>query len=259
MLTRRHALLVPAALLGAAAERNPLAAVPISRMETPWWRKRFETKQAEMRSQRVDLVWYGDSITENWERTGPPGYFDFAPAWQHYYGDRNALNLGFKGDATSHLLWRLRNGEAEGIQPRAAVVLIGANNLGLVHWDAEQTLAGIAAVLAELRARLPKTRVLLLPVLPSIRSPWVTKQTTRIDQGVAEHFFAREDSDVVTADVTGLFLRDGKTDPSQFYDPLLDPPEPALHPTAQAQARLAEAIEPTLARLLGDRPKAPFT
>ena len=258
MLTRRHALLAPAALLGAAAERAPVAAVPISRMETLWWRKRFEAKQAEMRSQPVDLVWYGDSITENWERAGPPDYFDFTPAWQHYYGDRNALNLGFKGDATSHLLWRLRNGEAEGIQPRAAVVLIGANNLGLVHWDAEQTLAGIAAVLAELRARLPKTRVLLLPVLPSIRSPWVTKQTTRIDQGIAEHFFAREDSDVVTVDVTGLFLRDGKADPSQFYDPLLDPPEPALHPTAQAQARLAAAIEPTLARLLGDRPKPPF-
>ena len=258
MLTRRHALLAPTMLLGVAAERVPVAAVPISRMETPWWRKRFEAKQAELRSRPVDLVWYGDSITENWERRGPPDYFDFAPAWEHYYGDRNALNLGFKGDATSHLLWRLRNGEAEGIQPRAAVVLIGANNLGLVHWDAEQTLAGIAAVLAELRSRLPKTRVLLLPVLPSIRSPWVTKQTTRIDQGLAEHFEV-EESDVVTVDVTKLFIRDGKTDPSQFYDPLLDPPEPTLHPTAQAQARLAEAIEPTLARLLGDRPKAPFT
>ena len=258
MLTRRHALLAPTMLLGVAAERVPVAAVPISRMETPWWRKRFEAKRAEMRSRPVDLVWYGDSITENWERTGPPDTLDFAPAWEHYYGDRNALNLGFKGDATSHLLWRLRNGEAEGIQPRAAVVLIGANNLGLVHWDAEQTLAGIAAVLAELRSRLPKTRVLLLPVLPSIRSPWVTKQTARIDQGLAEHFEV-EESDVVTVDVTKLFLRDGKADPSQFYDPLLDPPEPALHPTAQAQARLAEAIEPTLARLLGDRPKAPFT
>jgi lysophospholipase L1-like esterase len=256
MLTRRHALFAPTVLLGAAA-RVPVAAVPISRMETPWWRKRFEEKRAEMRSRPVDLVWYGDSITENWERAGPPAYFDFAPAWQHYYGDRNALNLGFKGDATSHLLWRLRNGEAEGIQPRAAVVLIGANNLGLAHWDAEQTLTGIAAVLAELRTRLPRTRVLLLPVLPSIRSAWATKQTERIDHGLAERYGA-PDSEVATVDVSGIFLRDGKTDPSQFYDPLLDPPEPALHPTAQAQARLAEAIEPTLARLLGDQPRPPF-
>ena len=257
MLTRRRALLAPALLLG-AAERVPVAAVPISRLETPWWRKRFEAKQAEMRSRPVDLVWYGDSITENWERSGPPAYFDFAPAWQHYYGDRNALNLGFKGDSTAHLLWRLRNGEADGIQPRAAVVLIGANNLGLAHWDAEQTLAGIAAVLADLRARLPRPRVLLLPVLPSVRSAWATKQTARIAQGLAERYGEQGD-DIAYVDVTKLFLRDGKTDPSQFYDPLLDPPEPALHPTAQAQARLAEAVEPTLARLMGDRPKAPFT
>ncbi len=259
MLTRRSALgaalLGPAVLLG-AAERVPVAAVPISRMETEWWRKRFAGKQA-MRSRRVDLVWYGDSITENWERNGPPPYLDFGPVWQHYYGDRNALNLGFKGDATSHLLWRLRNGEAEGIEPRAAVVLIGANNLGLAHWDWRQAMTGIAAVLAELRTRLPRTRVLLLPVLPSIRSAWATRQTVRISEGLAERYGA-EEGEVAYVDVTGIFLRDGKTAAAQFYDPLLDPPEPALHPTAQAQAALAAAIEPALARLMGDRPKAPF-
>lgn len=258
MLTRRAALAAPALLLGAAGvERVPVAAVPISRMETAWWRRRFAAKQEEMRSRPVELVWYGDSITENWERTGPQPYLDFAPAWQHYYGDRGALNLGFKGDATSHLLWRLRNGEADGIQPRAAVVLIGANNLGLAHWGAAQTLAGIAAVLAEINTRLPRTRALLLPVLPSIRSTWATQQTELINHGLAERYGA-EGSGVTFADVSGLFLRDGRTDPAQFYDPLLDPPEPALHPTAQAQARLAAAIEPQLARLLGTAPKPPF-
>lgn len=267
MLTRRSslgaallapALLAPALLLGGAdVERVPVAATPISRMETAWWRKRFVEKQAEMRSRPVDLVWYGDSITENWERAGPPGYFDFAPAWQHYYGGRNALNLGFKGDATSHLLWRLRNGQAEGIAPRAAVVLIGANNLGLAYWDWRQTITGIATVLSELRTRLPRTRVLLLPVLPSIRSAWATRQTVRINEGLAGRFGSEED-EVAYVDVTGLFRRAGSADPAQFYDPLLDPPEPALHPTAQAQARLAAAIEPTLARLMGDEPRTPF-
>ena len=209
-----------------------------------------------MRSRPVDLVWYGDSITENWERDGPPDYFDFAPVWQHYYGDRRALNLGFSGDSTAHLLWRLRNGQVEGISPRVAVVLIGANNLGLAHWDASQTLAGIAAVLDEIRSRLPRTRVLLLPVLPSIRSAWATKQTWRIDRGLAERY--GDEEEVTYVDVAKLFLRDGRTDPGQFYDGLLDPPEPALHPTAQAQARVAAAIEPTLARLMGDAPKPAF-
>ena len=41
-----------------------------------------------------------------------------------------------------------------------------------------------------------------------------------------------------------------------LYDDLLTPPDPPLHPTAQAQASLAAAIEPALAAWMGDRPKA---
>ena len=54
-------------------------------------------------------------------------------------------------------------------------------------------------------------------------------------------------------DVSRLFLRDGQVDPAKFLDPQLTPPDPPLHPTAEAQAQIAEAIEPTLAAMLGDR------
>lgn len=255
MLTRRAALAAPALLLG-AAERLPLAAVPISRMQTPWWRKRFEAKQAEIRSRPIDLVWYGDSITQDWEESSPDSWRNFAPIWQHYYGDRRALNLGFRGDATSHLLWRLRHGETEGMRPKAAVILIGANNFGLVHWDAAQTLTGIVAVLAELRLRLPRMKLLLISVLPSIRSKWVSRQTVAVNKGLAERYGA-PGSEVAYVDVTSLFLRDGQVDANRFLDPRLTPPDPPLHPTAQTQARMAAAIEPTLARLMGDAPKRP--
>lgn len=253
MLTRRTALAAPALLLAAAA-RPPLAAEPISRMSTPWWRRRFEAKLAEARSRPIDLVWLGDSITENWEHHGPPAWQDFAPIWQHYYGHRNALNLGFKGDATSHLLWRLMNGETANIHPRAAVLLIGANNMGLAHWSAADTLTGIAAILAELRIRWPNTRILLISVLPSIRSPWVTETTATINQGLAARYGSGADPSYV--DVTRLFETAGHINPTRFYDPLLTPPDPPLHPTAPTQAHLAAAIEPTLAHLLGDQPVA---
>ena len=256
MLTRRAALAAPALLLG-AADRLPLAAVPISRMQTPWWRKRFEAKQAEIRSRPFDLVWYGDSITQDWEESAPEPWRDFAPAWQHYYGDRHALNLGFKGDSTCHLLWRLRNGEAEGLHPKAAVILIGANNFGLVHWNAAQTLTGIAAVLAELRLRVPKMRLLLISVLPSIRSKWVSQQTAAVNKGLTERYGA-PGGDVAYVDVTALFLENGQVDENRFLDPRLTPPDPPLHPTAQTQAKMAAAIEPTLARLMGDTPKPPM-
>ncbi len=259
-LTRRLALIGAAAALG-AADRVPVAAVPLARQDTPWWRARHQDKLAELRRGRVDLIWLGDSITEDWEKRGPPEWQDFASVWQRFYGDRNAVNLGFRGDNTAHLLWRMRNGELDGIHPRVAVVLIGANNLGRVHWNASQTVAGIVAVVDELRSRLPATRVLLLGILPSVRSKYVTRTANAVNRELAERYppgsprGGAAGDDVMFMDLSRLFLHDGQADRSQFYDDQLDPPDPPLHPTAQAQARIAEAIEPTLAAMLGDRSK----
>ena len=242
-----------ALLLAAAAPVNP-AAVPLSRDNLPWWHARHEEKLAEARRGGIDLVFLGDSITEDWEEHGPPPWRDFAPVWQRFYGDRHALNLGFKGDTTASLLWRMQHGEVDGIAPRAAVVLIGANNNGRVHWSAEQTLGGIAAVVAEAHRKLPTTKILLLSVLPSERSPWVDETTAAINAGLAARYGGGQDPAVTYLDVTALFMQGGHLDRSAFLDGYLTPPDPLLHPTAQAQARLAAAMEPPLARLLGDRP-----
>ena len=250
-MRRRTLLLAPAAALLGAAERVPVAATPISRMDTPWWRARHLAKLEELRAGRVNLIWLGDSITQDWELTGPEEWRDFAPIWQRFYGRRQAVNLGFKGDSTSHLLWRMENGEIDGILPKAAVVLIGANNLGRVHWNAEQTVAGIEAIIRLLRRRLPMTRVLLLGVLPSVRSKYVSTTTRQINAALASRFAGSEDATYM--DVGAIFIRGGEVDRTKFLDDKLTPPDPPLHPTAQAQAQLAEAIEPTLAEMLGDR------
>lgn len=243
-MIRRAWLLLACALLAGSGPVNP-ATVPVSRMGTPWWRERFEQKQALLRGGNVDLVWLGDSIVQNWELAGPEPWRDFAPVWQRFYGARHAVNLGFKGDSTAHLLWRLLHGELDIAPPKLAILLIGANNFGHVHNSAEQTLGGIEAVLALLHQRWPTTRVILLPVLPSIRSPWVSEQTAILDAALARHH-----DDATFVDVAPLFLSDGHVDPDDFIDPHLQPPDPPLHPTAQAQARIAERIEPEVAKAL---------
>jgi lysophospholipase L1-like esterase len=254
VLHRRELGLAAGALLfGAAPGRLPAAATAIARLDLPWWRQRHAAKLAELRRGPVELLFLGDSITQDWELNGPPAWRDFRPAWERFYGDRHAANLGFTGDTTANLLWRLRNGELDAIAPKAAVVLIGANNLGRVHWPASDTVLGVAAVVEEVRRRLPPTRVLLLAILPSDRGAWVTHTSDAINRALAARYADEGEPGVHFLDVGAMFMREGKLDRSLFYDPLLTPPEPALHPTAEGQLLLSAAIEPTLARLLGDR------
>ena len=240
---------------GPAPHQRPvLAATPLSRMDLPGWRARHEAKLEELRTRRVDLVFLGDSITEDWEKHGPPAWQDFAPVWQRFYGDRNAINLGFTGDTTAHLLWRIENGEIAGIAPKVAAILIGANNLGRLHWSAEDTIAGVDAIIAQLRLRLPHTRLVLLGILPNDRSAWTTETGLAVNRALARRYGSGSGSDVAFLDVGHVFLQDGRLNRDLFYDPKMTPPRPALHPSAQGQALMAEAIEPTIAALMGDRP-----
>jgi lysophospholipase L1-like esterase len=239
--------------LAAATAAGPviLAALPIARLDLPWWKHRFEDKQARLHAGHVGLIFYGDSITQNWEKAGPQPWENFRPVWDRFYGDRDAVNLGFSGDTTANLLWRVEHGEADGIAPKLAVVLIGANNLGRLHWSTAQTLAGIDAIVSALRRRLPHSKILLLSVLVSDRSPWASQTTEEINRALPHRYDT--DPAVTFLDVNHVLLNDGKVDRSQFYDPLLTPPEAPLHPSAMAQARIAATMEPTLAALLGDR------
>jgi len=251
-MSRRAVLLAALLLLGAG--RLPPAAMPISRDSLQWWHDRHEAKLAELHRGPVDLVLLGDSITQNYERDGPETSQDFRPVWQRFYGDRHAVNLGFKGDATSHLLWRMEHGELDGIAPKAAVILIGANNLGHLHWSAADTVQGIEAVVAEARRKLRHAKLLLMGILPSVRSDWATQTTREANAALAARYGAGAVPGVTYVDVSPVFVARGAVDQSLFYDPRLTPPEPPLHPTADGQARMAEAIEPTLSAMLGDKP-----
>ena len=249
-IPRRSAFALPLLAALPARADTPMAAKPLSR-DIVWWQKRHKDKLDEIKDKKPNVIFLGDSITQDWEVDGDKPWLKFAPLWNRFYGDRNAVNLGFNGDATCHLLWRIENGEVAGIAPKVSVMLIGANNLGRLHWSAGDTIAGIGACINAVRRRLPTTKILLLGVLPSIRSDWVTETTLTINRGLATRY--RDGETATFMDVGRLFMKDGKVDPDKFLDPLLTPPGKPLHPSPQTQNLISEAIEPTLARLLGDR------
>ncbi|MGC4050134.1 MAG: GDSL-type esterase/lipase family protein [Paludibaculum sp.] len=231
--------------------QNP-ATTPADRLKEPWWAKRHSAILERIQTEKdAELLLLGDSITQNYEKANPPDE-DFQPTWQRFYGSRRALNLGFSGDTTAHVLWRLEHGEVEGLRPRAVVLLIGTNNTARGH-SVEETTQGIDAVVAKLREKLPQSSILLLGLLPSEVSPEKTAVDAAVNRYLARKY--EEEANVSYVDVSSIFFRDGKLDASIFYDPRLKTPRKPLHPDTTGQRLMAEAIEPTLAPLIGDAPR----
>ncbi|SMQ95057.1 acetylhydrolase [Xanthomonas fragariae] len=233
----------------------PPSIVPADRLQEAWWAQRHAQVLEEVkRHPDTPLLLIGDSITQNYEKAEAPDE-DFQPTWQTFYGSRGALNLGFSGDGTENVLWRLANGEVDGLQPKVALVLIGTNNTGHLGQTAEQAQLGIDAVVAAIEQKLPSTHILLLSVLPSDISSEKSRRDAQINQGLAVRY--GDNPRVSYLDVGSVFLRDGKLRTELFYDTRFRPPAGALHPDTQGQRMLAEAVKPTLARLQGEPPVKP--
>ena len=106
----------------------------------------------------AQVVFLGDSITAGWN--GQKAIFD------KEYSQYKAANFGIGGDRTQHVLWRVENGEFEGIKPKAVVLMIGTNNSGTAENSPGQIAAGIKAIIAAIHQRSPDTKVLLLAIFP---------------------------------------------------------------------------------------------
>ncbi len=141
----------------------PSATVPLPRAEK-WWVDRHNMILRLKTVAPVDMIFVGDSITQDWDQTG-------ANVWDKHFARRRALNLGFSGDRTQHVLWRVRHNEVEGYDPKLAVVMIGTNNSNGDDYTAEQIADGIKAVVALLREKQPRMKILLLAIFPRGEQP----------------------------------------------------------------------------------------
>jgi len=251
-----------------------LALVPITRAQTSQpatkpanplhigsrpggWMKRHDAIVERVKKGNVDLLMIGDSITQNYEKHSPPDE-DFKPTWDQFFAPRNAVNLGFSGDQTGNVLWRLTHGEIDGISPKAAVILIGTNDTRSGRRSVDETLAGINAIVDLLHEKLPNTKLLLLAILPSQDDnfPEKPEKDLKINAALKEKY--GNASDVTYLDIGHIFMKDGTLDSSLFYDLKLPPDKDGkkrgpLHPNTQGQRMMAEAIEPTLKKLMGEK------
>lgn len=227
---------------------NP-AVVPEERVakDFPWWGERHLQKVAEARAAAkaggVDLLFVGDSITENYEHDGPDPNQVFLPIWNQLFAPHRAMNLGFAGDLTQDVLWRLEHGEVDGLAPKDIVLLIGTNNMKS-GGSAEATAEGIEAVVKELHRRMPEARILLIEVLPTSVSAVKSAEDVRVNQMLRRVY--GESRYVRTLDLRALFVKDEVTDPTLFYDPYLTPPTAPIHPNSVGQRRMAAAVAAAL-------------
>jgi lysophospholipase L1-like esterase len=129
------------------------------------WEKRHDGFVAEAKKGECDLLFLGDSITDAW-RGKPKAIFESA------FGAYKPLNFGISGDRTQHVLWRIQNGEMEGLKPKAVVLMIGTNNIGQSNPEAPKSaIAGVEAIVKEIHKRSASTKVLLLGVFPRAEKP----------------------------------------------------------------------------------------
>ena len=107
----------------------------------------------------IDLLFHGDSITDWWvQGDANKTVFD------KYFGTIKTANFAVAGDTTQGVLWGLKNGEGQGFQPKAVMLMIGTNNSGTN--TAPEIAEGVGAVVLEMRKDFPDAKILLLAIFP---------------------------------------------------------------------------------------------
>ena len=201
----------------------------------PGWQVRvaeLERQALGPEAAAAQMLFLGDSLVQGW-----------APLiFEHFYGDRAALNYGVSGDTTQSLLWRLARLPLGGtLRPRLAVVLVGTNNTAAGSRP-EDTALGIAEVVRTIRRRSPQTRVLLVGLLP--RGGLPTEPMRVANERVNALVAGCADGQTVFYTAPGSMVVDraGRLSDQVAYD--------YLHLTWLGYGILSAALEPQIRRLL---------
>jgi lysophospholipase L1-like esterase len=189
----------------------------------------------------IDLYFLGDSITRRW---GALDYPEFLAHWRRSFHGWNAANFGWGGDRTENILWRLSNGELDGVNPKVIVVLAGTNNVGKEPGDESKVAdvtRGLKAIVDSCRTKAPAATIVLTAIFPRNDDPAVMPTIARINANLAGMADGRSirflDVNARLADANGTLLEGMMVD--------------GLHPSLKGYEVWAEGLRPILTELLG--------
>jgi len=204
-------------LLTALVQAQNKALDPVDRKEE-WWVNRQAVNVEQMSLGGIDLLLIGDSITHGWDNHGE--------LYEKYFGKYKPINLGFSGDQTAHVLWRLDHLPLDRITPKVAMIMIGTNNIG--HREGTTPLEaaeGIAAIVQKLQKQYPRLQIIVLCVFPRDEKPdgEYRKRVNEINAALPGLLRRGNQGFVFLADINAVFLdRDG-TLPKEIMGDFLHP------------------------------------
>jgi len=199
------------------------------------------------RAGHIDLYFLGDSITRRWGATDYPQLLDH---WNASFHGWNAANFGWGGDKVENILWRVQNGELDGVNPRVIVLLAGTNDVGNhlppegMEPVAARIAAGIEGLLRAVHMKAPGATVILMGILPRGDNPAVMPLIDGINLRIERLADGRR---VRYLNINRqLTAADGSLLPGMMM-------AEQLHPALPGYRVWAAALDPLLTQLLGAR------
>ncbi len=132
----------------------------------------------------IDLYFLGDSITRRWGCSDPQWAANLEN-WKKNFHGWNAGNFGWGGDGIQHILWRIQNGELDGVNPKVIVILAGTNNVGSRPGGNEKItdiIAGYDRLIENCRRLAPKAKIIITAIFPRNDNMQVMPEINQINQ-----------------------------------------------------------------------------
>jgi len=226
------------AMIGSLLNETQYTTTPVPQAKNDWWYPYVQKLNERVRQGNVDLIFVGDSLANGYVNTGKE-------TWDKYHGRRNAVNLGISTNNTQNELWQLEHGNIDGIAPKLAIVLAGTGN-AVSGGSAEDAAAGVRAIVDTLRAKLPKTKILLLALFPRGETEdFPTRVANEKVNAIISNY--GDDKMVFFLNINDRFVNEDGTLRKELYEPDM------THLASKGYAVWAEAIEPTVAELMGEK------